>query len=73
MLWSLFCDSYYVLYYQINGEELLGDTESQLQIDCVNRLRQSQGRIELLMSRERVDSFSDDLVLTQDEDEHITG
>ena len=62
-----------MMYYQINGEELLGDTESQLQIDCVNRLRQSQGRIEILMSRERVDSFSDDLVLTQDEDEHITG
>lgn len=62
-----------MMYSQINGEELLGDTESQVQIDCVNRLRQSQGRIELLMSRERVDSFSDDLVLTQDEDEHITG
>lgn len=57
----------------MNDEELVGDNESQLQINCVHKLRQAQGQIELIMSRERVDSYSDDLALTQDEDEHVTG
>lgn len=58
---------------QINGEELVGEKDTELQKDCVRRLRQADGDIDLLLSRERADSYSDDLALTHDEDEHITG
>lgn len=46
-----------------------GDTEGEVQANCVSMLRLCEGQVELFISRDRADSYSDDLGLTQDEEE----